>query len=839
MNIAFDALAILGAMSKNRGIGNYALSQFQTMIATDKTNKYFFFNCIEPFHLFADNNTQDNLVEEFFYLGKNFALANNPTFAEVYGELIKSFIKKNNIDVFYITSPFDGHIIGYRKEWFEGVKTVATVYDIIPYIFKKHYLNDKNTKEWYLNSIEQLRWPDKLLVISESVKNDLVNYLQFDPNKINCIWGAVNDRYRIVNISDKDKKYFLATFGIKDNFIMCTGGDDERKNIAGLIKAYSQLSKDLRDRYQLVIVCKLSQQAVVRYTELAKELNIFNNVILTNFVSDEDLLKLYNMASLMAFPSKYEGFGLPVVEAFACGTPVLTSNNSSLVEIAGNAAYLVDPFDINSITDGLDRALTDEKIDDMVQLGFKQLEKFQWSNVADAAVRYISELNTISKLECIDCKKKLACFTPLPPIQSGIADYSVDILNVLSRYFAITVFIDDGYVSNCNLTNGISVCNYRKFSKNDFDYVLYQYGNSVYHNYMNSYIRRFGGIVVLHDYNLYGLVSSNYLSPKNTDFKKYAQILEEDYPKSIVEQHIEEFKTKGIFYSMPVNGFIINYADKVIVHSDENREALLRKDISRNVKIIRHYAKINDIISPLAAKEKLGISSDTKIIAAFGHIHETKRIIPILRVIASLREKYQKFKVILCGKIDENIKTKFEAFVMKNGLEDIVFVTGYVDLDKFLQYLDATDICLNLRYPYNGETSGSLMRILAKQKCVIVNNIGSFSEIPDTCCIKLPNVEKLSEEQEVHNLYEKLENLLMEPDKINKYGVAARRYAEENLDLNIICDEYYEFIIKKSISTLTEAVLSKFKMEEIDSNYYSPEQIQGIAKTLSYIKVNG
>jgi len=90
-------------LSKNRGIGNYALSQFRTMIQADKKNHYFFFNCIEPFHLFEETEKQDNLDEDYFYLGKDFVLANNPAFSELYGELIKSYIKKNKIDIFYIT----------------------------------------------------------------------------------------------------------------------------------------------------------------------------------------------------------------------------------------------------------------------------------------------------------------------------------------------------------------------------------------------------------------------------------------------------------------------------------------------------------------------------------------------------------------------------------------------------------------------------------------------------------------------------------------------------------------------------------------------------------------
>ena len=114
---------------------------------------------------------------------------------------------------------------------------------------------------------------------------------------------------------------------------------------------------ELKEQYQLVIVCKLSQEAVDGFMKLAKESGAEGRVICTNFVTDEELLIFYNLAHLTAFPSKYEGFGLPVVESWACGTPVLTSNNSSLVEVGGDGAVLVNTNDVSDITRGLVQAL--------------------------------------------------------------------------------------------------------------------------------------------------------------------------------------------------------------------------------------------------------------------------------------------------------------------------------------------------------------------------------------------------------------------------------------------------------------------------------------------------
>ncbi|MDE6091574.1 MAG: glycosyl transferase family 1, partial [Ruminococcus sp.] len=115
-----------------------------------------------------------------------------------------------------------------------------------------------NTYNWYMKCVENLRWSDELFVISESVKTDLVKHLNFSPENIKIIWGAVDDRYRIIGISDTEKALLLDRFGITKPFVMCTGGEDGRKNLDGLIRAYALLPENLKNSYQLVVVCKLS-----------------------------------------------------------------------------------------------------------------------------------------------------------------------------------------------------------------------------------------------------------------------------------------------------------------------------------------------------------------------------------------------------------------------------------------------------------------------------------------------------------------------------------------------------------------------------------------------------
>lgn len=839
MNIGFDSIAILGPMSKNRGIGNYALSQFSTMINIDKENNYFFLNLLEDYSLHEYIANTDNLKETYLYCGKDNFLLKDASYEDVIGDIIKSFIKKNNIDVFYITSPFESNFPIYKKEWFEGIKVVATVYDIIPYVLKDKYLTDRNTYKWYMKCVDMLKWVDKCLVISKSVKDDMVKYLGFDKAKITVIHGAVNESYKKIEICEKRKDEIFSKFGIIDKFIMCTGGDDERKNIKELIIAYSKMGQDLINEYQLVVVCKLSVDSINKYTKVIEDNNVKGRVILTNFVTNEELLMLYNLAHLMAFPSKYEGFGLPVVEAFACGTPVLTSNNSSLGEIAEGAAILVNPYNTKDITRGLVGALTNTDLDELIKQGFKKLELYKWETVAEITIKELKNLD-INKNDIFE-KRKIAFFTPLPPIKSGISDYSVDILNALSIYFDIDVYIDSGYSPNCELNSQISVYNHNQFIKNCNEYfdVIYQVGNSEYHIYMWDYIRRYKGTVVLHDYNLHGVAQFASLH-KNNDEKQYKEMLLYDYESDVVNDYIEKLHSGNThlrIYDMETNGFITNYANKIIVHSNEAKEKLLKRDIHRNVKTISSYAKIEPLVENNEIKSNMQIHNKTIIMASFGHIHETKRVIPLLKAFNRFINNNGNINSFyyFVGKLDHGIKPRFETFIKENQLENKVIVTGYTELDEFVKHIDLADICFNLRFPYNGETSGSLMRILGKGKCVVVNDIGSFGEIPDECCIKLPCVDQMSSEDEIESIYNAMEELIDE-NKRKILSRNARKFAEENLDINIVAKQYADFINELNVSSLTESLIIDILNNEIKSKKYNSKEVFALSKTLAYSK---
>ncbi|MGF9713267.1 glycosyltransferase [Paenibacillus naphthalenovorans] len=837
MNIAIDVLAILGPDSKNRGIGNYTTSQLKKLFEIDKTNRYFLVNFYEETSLKDILNYSENVSEHYFYLGKDGFLGKDKKYKEILGNLIRNFIKAHGINVFYMTSPFDG-LISYDMEWFSDVKTVATLYDIIPYIYKEKYLGSKHVYDQYMGMMNNVLKTDKLLAISKSAKEDIIKEFKIDPDKIDVIYAGTDDSFTKINITSSEAENIKNIYNIKDQFIMCTGGDDDRKNIAGLIVAYSKMPKHLIEKYQLVVACKLSQASEAHYYKLASKHNVRDRVILTNFVPQEHLIMLYNLAHVVAFPSQYEGFGLPVVESMACGTPVLTSNNSSLGEISKGAAILVDPFDINDVSKGLIKILENTDLNELVEKGYERIKMFTWKKVAQATLTSLNSLNVEDSKE-VRSDKKIAFFTPLPPLQSGISDYSVDILNKLSKFFSIDVYIDKGYKPDCNLSGKINIYEHGNFlsKKDEYKDVIYQMGNSEYHAYMIDYLQKFSGVLVLHDYNLHGLL--HFMTSKQNDLDKYKKFLYEDYNKDFVDGYVNDISSGRApikIFDLPCNGVVTNYAKKIIVHSDYAKKLLLQKDISRNVKKILLYAKIKEVVDKTEIRKKLKIAENQIVISAFGHIHETKRIMPILKAFNNLSNKHNHIVLYLVGKPSPSIKGELEEYIKVNNMENKVIVTGYMDLNTFEEYIDATDICLNLRYPYNGESSASLMRILSKGKCALINDLGSFSEIPDDCCIKLHSPERLVESDEVDIIMTKLEELLSNPELISSIGNNARKYAQENLDLDDIAEQYAAFINDSVTSNITESMLKELADYIKHSHGENIEDLYRLSRTIAYSK---
>lgn len=276
--------------------------------------------------------------------------------------------------------------------------TVVTVHDVMPLIFPaQHPVGVKGKINFYLQRYSLLGCKS-IITISETSKKDVIKYLKVPSEKISVIAEAANESFRMLSISEKIR--VKNKLKLPDKFILYVGDANFVKNLPVLINSFSELVKEAKFKdVKLVLVNGVFLKKVdnIDHPELASlklvnklisENNLEESVLRVGQIELEDLVGIYNLASVYVQPSLYEGFGLPVLEAFACGCPVISSNAASLPEVGGDAAIYFDPQNISQLTKILNEVLEDKSLQNKLSnIGLNQAKKFSWERVADETIK--------------------------------------------------------------------------------------------------------------------------------------------------------------------------------------------------------------------------------------------------------------------------------------------------------------------------------------------------------------------------------------------------------------------------------------------------------------------
>lgn len=261
-------------------------------------------------------------------------------------------------------------------------RRVVTIHDVIPYIYPaaSTRLDRLIYRTWLPFA---LRHVDAIITVSECSKADIVRLLGVPPELVSVIGEATNPNYRPLALADT--RAMLQHYGIDFPYMLYVGSIEARKNLVRLLEAYARL-RPWSQQWKLVIVGARRWQAGPVLDTLQR-LELLQDVYLPGMVAEEALPAFYNGADLFVFPSLYEGFGLPVLEAMACGTPVITSNTSSLPEVAGDAALLVDPQDVEAIAQAMRRVLEDSHLAANLRAkGLRRAQQFSWERTAQETI---------------------------------------------------------------------------------------------------------------------------------------------------------------------------------------------------------------------------------------------------------------------------------------------------------------------------------------------------------------------------------------------------------------------------------------------------------------------
>ena len=307
-------------------------------------------------------------------------------------ELIREYaIAELEPDLVHISSLFEGYVdtsMTSVKVFDKTTLVAVTLYDLIPFLNPAKYLPDEARKQHYYAKIDALKRADLLLAISDYCGEEARRELGISVSRITNISSAAAPSFTRLEQNDAEVRKLNSRFGISRPFLMTTGIAEPRKNLDGLIIAYSKLPEELRQRHQLFIVCQPTDLDRTRLHELARKQGMSaDELVLADYVSDLDLIALYSQCYLFVFPSLHEGFGLPALEAMACGAAVIGSATTSVPEVIGREDALFNPLDLKQMADMMERALTDQAYWEALRASApERVSKFSWDATGKRAL---------------------------------------------------------------------------------------------------------------------------------------------------------------------------------------------------------------------------------------------------------------------------------------------------------------------------------------------------------------------------------------------------------------------------------------------------------------------
>ena len=719
-------------------------------------------------------------------------------------ELVReAFLASLRPDVIVISSLFEGlgddasASIGLLHD----IPTAVVLYDLIPLIRRETYLaNNPKVEAWYEARLDHLRRADLLLAISASSSEEAVRHLGFPPRQVINAGTAADPQFRRMNLSEQTMEVVRARYGLTRPFVMYTGGIDRRKNIEGLIAAFGRLPRPLRQTHQLAIVCKADDAAKQHLLDVARREGLdAADLVLTGYVPEADLIALYHTCAAFAFPSWHEGFGLPALEAMACGAPVIASNTSSLPEVVGLEEALFNPMEPADIASKLEQVLADEAFRArLVAHGQEQARRFSWDTTARRALEALHALHTEktshpSRPTQHVPRPRLAYVSPLPPEQSGISGYSAELLPELARFYDIELIVDQATVEPAWLGPLFPVRDsaYLLDNATRYDRVLYHFGNSAFHKHMFELLPVVPGAVVLHDFFLSGITWWIEHATRRAGY--LAHSLYESHGYNAAKLRAQPNELDKLIWHYPCNRAVIDIACGVIVHSESSRRLAANwygREIAETWRAIPLLRVPAQNVHREHARQRLALPDNATLICSFGHLAHTKLNHVLLQSwLASTLARSKQAHLVFVGEnhAGDYGKQIGEA-IRASGLGDRVRITGWVSAETYRLYLAAADIAVQLRTLSRGETSAAVLDCMNFGLATVVNAHGAMADLPQDAVWQLPDAF------EPKALTDALETLAADATRRAALGARARQHILTRHNPRACAEQYRDAI---------------------------------------------
>jgi glycosyltransferase involved in cell wall biosynthesis len=752
VRIGVDMLGIQSHSSRVRGIGRYGRSLLAAILAIDCENNYFFYA--------HEGLSDDDFPQAANAAVRRLGVADDP------GQAMDRLARSNpdDLDVLLLLSPFEiGANYDPPTKPLNGLTMAAVVYDLVPFLFQERYLTWPPAAARVYRSLERLRKYDALLAISDATRCDLERLTSLRDGQATSISGASDPEFFNPGPVTPESTELLIRLGIDRPFVFCLASMDWRKNLAGLLEAFHLLPRELRATHQLVVSCFLSPEDKDRVRSAAVEQGIADALVLTGQVSDTTLRELYRRCAVFAFPALYEGFGLPLLEAMHCGAPVVAGNNSSQVEVVGDAGLLVNAQDAGDLAAKLASVLQDRELAGALRTrGLERSKCFRWETTATLALegltRAVADKRQASRHRAHPAHKppkaRIAVVSPWPPKASGISDYAVRLVRELKRTHTVDLYHDGGYEPDlAHDQRDFGIYDHRLFDKMaaalGYLGVIYQMGNSHYHRFVYDAMARHPCVTTLHDFGLAGFHECYArLGTSNPDH--FLSRLRHSHPEAATEAATSAARWADEEGGLPdactrrgywMSRDVFERSDRVVVHSPWCRYLVgsLYPEHFDKTAVIPLGAS-SRVVSPerrVEIRKRFGLPIGSLILGSFGIVHRNKLSVETVEAFAELDHAQNSALLIFVGQDLMSGETLERAREL--GIGDRVRMLGRQSLEDFEDLIGSVDIGVCLRRPpTSGESSAALLDLLRHGIPTIVSEVGTFGDYPRHVVRKVP-----------------------------------------------------------------------------------------------------
>ncbi|HVJ39328.1 MAG TPA: glycosyltransferase [Stenotrophomonas sp.] len=805
MRIALDLQACQTA-SRHRGIGRYTLDFTRALLANPEGMEFLvgldgtYAEEADEVAAALESQLPRAAFSRYFYPGPVQPHGHPAdSLRPAADALVANHYAGMSADLVHANSLFEG--FAERASGVRGLASVpgaissVTLYDFIPTVFAEQYLAEPQYRAWYMSRLQALQRFDVMLCISEATRQDAMRLLGIPAERMAVIHAGVGVEFKPATADPAKRSALLRRLGIDDRFVLYTGNGDFRKNLSGAIEAFARVPKADRGNVQLVLN-QVADESALRECCLKHGLTA-KDLVITGKVSDADLIGLFQACEVFFFPSRYEGFGLPVLEAMACGAPTIAADNSSLGEVVARKDAMFKVAEPEAAAALLGRALKDEDYRaDLREYGLRRAGEFSWDRTATLAIGAWRDARErklrLERGPRLGMRKRprIAMVTPLPPQRTGIADYVDGLLAPLSRYVDLDLFTDadpaqlDAYRLKFRLHRWQALPEL----ESRYDGVVYQFGNSPFHAYMTRLLEQVPGTVVLHDVFLSSLFW--YLERHAGQQGAFRDALYYSHGRgglAVLEEQGELDARKRY----PASLRIIEQATALIVHS------------AHSLEVIEHYfpgsRRPSVSIAPMPlrlpvesmgergpVRTRLGIDPEEFLLVSFGFLAETKLNHLLLDAMAELPPAVQqKIRVVFVGENESGdygqaIRRRVQELKGRVRVE----ITGFANDSLYRDYLVAADLAVQLRAGSRGETSKAVYDCLAHALPTVVNDYAGFSELPSQA------VRTVEGNPTPESLASALLRLFEDPAARRLLGSYGREYIRSHHDPDITARAY-------------------------------------------------